>query len=306
MQSRFLGSVYQPIKTSHALRLGLRRVKGLKQEDAERLVAARAEGGVFRDPRDLWRRAGLSVRALDVLARADAFRSMGLDRRAAAWAVKALGPEPLPLFASLDAGDKAREPESAALLPTMRIGEHVVEDYASLSLSLKRHPVALLRDGLTTAGFSQSETVNRLEHGRRIAVAGLVLVRQRPGSANGVIFITLEDETGVANLVVMPPVFESFRKEVLGARLLGASGRVERPTGNGHEVVHLRVDRLYNLSERLNDLIVETPPNRPERVVARARDAAESLDSHTARADEVRRPAADQRQVKLPRARSFR
>ncbi len=297
----------QPIKTDHALRLGLRRVKGLKQEDAEKLVAARAEGGAFRDPRDLWRRAGLSVRALDLLARADAFRSMGLDRRAAAWAVKALGPESLPLFSAIDAeAPERRELDSAALLPTMRIGEHVVEDYASLSLSLKRHPVALLRDGLTSAGFSQSELANRLPHARRIAVAGLVLVRQRPGSANGVIFITLEDETGVTNLVIMPPVFEAFRKEVLGARLLGASGRIERPTGNGHEVVHLRVDRLYNLSERLNDLIAETPPNRPERMVAGSRNATASLDNHIAPADEVRRPAADQRQVKLPRARSFR
>ena len=301
----------QPMKTSHALRLGLRRVKGLKEEDAGRLVAARAQGGAFRDLRDLWRRAGLTVAALDLLARADAFRSMGLDRREAGWAVKALGPEPLPLFAAAEAQGYAGAPEqqereSAALLPTMRIGEHVVEDYASLSLSLKRHPTALLRDGLTAAGFSQSETVNRLEHGHRVAMAGLVLVRQRPGSAKGVIFITLEDETGVTNLVVMPPVFEAFRKEVLGARLLGASGRVERPKGNGHEVVHLKVDRLYNLSDRLNDLLDEAPPRRAERVVPRSRQAEVNFDHNIARADEVRRPTADQRQVKLPRARSFR
>ena len=294
----------QPIKTDHALRLGLRRIKGLKQEDAERLVAARAQGGAFRDPRDLWRRAGLTVAALEVLARADAFRSLGLDRRAAAWAVKALGPRyTLPLFAAAEAkGGTPERPErdTAALLPEMRIGEHVVEDYASLSLSLKRHPVALLRDGLAAAGFAPAEAVGRLPHGRRVAMAGLVLVRQRPGSANGVIFITLEDETGVTNLVVMPPVFEAFRREVLGARLLGAIGRIERPTGNGHEVVHLRVERLYNLSDRLGDLIAETPPRRAERLVGAG------FDGHIARADEVRRPAADQRQVKLPRARSFR
>ncbi len=293
----------QPVRTNHALRLGLRRIKGLKEEDAERLVAARAAGGAFRTPRDLWRRSGLTVAALDLLARADAFRSMGLDRRAAAWEVKALGPEPLPLFAAAEARvpEPARpERSSAALLPAMRIGEHVVEDYASLSLSLKRHPVALLREGLSAAGFSPAEMVGRLEHGRRIAMAGLVLVRQRPGSANGVIFITLEDETGVTNLVIMPPVFEAFRREVMGARLLGASGRIERPTGNGHEVVHLKVDRLYNLSDRLNDLLEEAPRRRTDRVVAA------SFERHIARADEIRRPIGDQRQVKLPRARSFR
>ena len=303
----------QPVRSNHALRLGLRRVKGFKEEDAERLVAARAAGGPFRDPRDLWCRAGLTVAALDVLARADAFRSMGLDRRTAGWAVKALGPEPLPLFAAADArarnqGGVPEQPErdSAALLPTMRIGEHVVEDYASLSLSLKRHPVALLRDGLAAAGFSPAEMVGRLQHGRRIAMAGLVLVRQRPGSANGVIFITLEDETGVTNLVIMPPVFEAFRREVMGARLLGASGRIERPTGNGHEVVHLKVDRLYNLSDRLGDLLEEVPPRRTERIVAASRNAAASFDRHLAHADEIRRPIGDHRQVTLPRARSFR
>ncbi len=295
----------QPVRTQNALRLGLRRVKGLKEEDAERLVAARAEGGPFHDPRDLWRRSGLTVSALEVLARADAFRSMGLDRREAAWEVKALGPEPLPLFAAAEARDLGRmpvrrEPGSAALLPAMRIGEHVVEDYTSLSLSLKCHPVALLRDGLAAAGFSPAEVVGRLEHGRRIAMAGLVLVRQRPGSANGVIFITLEDETGVTNLVIMPPVFEAFRREVMGAKLLGASGRIERPKGNGHEVVHLKVDRLYNLSDRLNDLLEEAPPQRTEKIVAT------SFERHIARADEIRRPTGDQRQVKLPRARSFR
>ena len=295
----------QPVRSNHALRLGLRRIKGLKEEDAERLVAARAAGGDFRDPRDLWRRAGLNVAALDVLARADAFRSMGLDRRAAGWAVKALGPEPLPLFAAAEARGQTRSSEqpdrhSADLLPTMRIGEHVVEDYASLSLSLKRHPVALLRDGLAAAGFSPAEMVGRLQHGRRIAMAGLVLVRQRPGSANGVIFITLEDETGVTNLVIMPPVFEAFRREVMGARLLGASGRIERPTGNGHEVVHLKVDRLYNLSDRLGDLLEEAPAPRTERIVAN------SFDRHIAHADEIRRPIGDQRQVTLPKARSFR
>ncbi|NNG02930.1 MAG: hypothetical protein HKM95_02360, partial [Inquilinus sp.] len=296
-----------PVK-AHALRLGLRRSTGLKEEDGERLVAARGAGGRFRDPRDLWRRVGLSIAALEVLARGDAFRSMGLDRRQAAWAVRALGPEPLPLFAAADPeAAERRAAEAQALLPDMRIGEHVVEDYVSLSLSLKQHPAALLRDGLAAAGFAPAERLGRLRHGQRIAVAGLVLVRQRPGSAKGVIFITLEDESGVANLVVMPPVFEAFRREVLGARLLGASGRVERPRGNGSEVIHLKIDRLYNLSDRLADLTAEDPPRRDKQVVPQREGHADAaFDGHIARADEIRRPTADHRAEKWPRARSFR
>ena len=266
-----------------ALRLGLRQVKGLKQDDAEAIVAERAAGGAFADPQDLWRRCRLNRTALAQLARADAFRSVGLDRRQAAWAVSALGPEPLPLFAKAQvAAAERREP--AVDLPEMRIGEHVVEDYASLSLSLKQHPVALLRD--TLDGFAPARTLAEMRHGRRTAVAGLVLVRQRPGSAKGVIFITLEDETGVANLVVFPSVFEANRRTILGARLLGAAGRVERQD----QVIHLKVERLVDLSARL-DLLTADPTEDP-------------FAGFLARADEVRRPTPDQRE--LQRARNFR
>ena len=235
------------------LRLGLRQIKGFDEKDAQSLADRRGAG--YRDPYDLWRRAGLPVGTLERLARADAFRSMGLDRRAALWAVKALGSRPLPLFAGLD---DAAQTEPEAALPDMRIGEHVVMDYTSMSLSLKMHPLALLRDGL--AGIAPAGRLKDARAGARLTVAGLVLVRQRPGSAQGVIFITLEDETGVANLVVMPPLFERFRKEVMTARLLAATGRVEREDA----VIHLKVERLTDLTHRLAALTDVSPHTFPK------------------------------------------
>ncbi|WP_029011081.1 error-prone DNA polymerase [Azospirillum halopraeferens] len=239
-----------------ALRLGLRLIKGLAEDDARDLVLARGTEG-YRDAHDLWRRARLPVAVLERLAAADAFRSLGIDRRAALWAVKALGAEPLPLFAALDDAG-VREPEVA--LPDMAPGEHVAMDYASLSLSLKAHPLALLRDGLS--GIVPAERLRTAADGVRLTVAGLVLVRQRPGSASGVIFITLEDETGIANLVVMPPVFERHRREILGSRLLAATGRVEKDG----EVIHLKVERLSDLTHRLGELTAghhrPPPPGR--------------------------------------------
>ncbi|MGQ9371188.1 error-prone DNA polymerase [Azospirillum sp. ST 5-10] len=228
-----------------ALRLGLRLVKGLAPDDAARLVDARGAG--YRDVHDLWRRARLSPGALERLARADAFRSLGLDRRAALWTVKALGAEPLPLFATLADSGQA---EPAVALPDMALGEHVVMDYASLTLSLKAHPLALLRDGL--AGTAPAERLAATPDGARLTVAGLVLVRQRPGTGK-VIFITLEDETGIANLVVMPPVYERFRRAILTARLLAATGRVEKDGA----VIHLKVERLADLTHRLAELTAD-------------------------------------------------
>jgi len=245
-------------KNRHALRLGLRLVQGLAEGDAEKLSLSRGTG--YRDPYDLWRRARLPVAALERLAKADAFRSVGLDRRTALWAVKALGEQPLPLFAGLDDSAVA-EPE--VTLPSMALGEHVVMDYGSLCLSLKAHPMALLRDGFT--GIAPAERLRSARSGARVTVVGLALVRQRPGSANGVIFITLEDETGIANLVIMPDVFEKFRKEIMTARLIAATGRVEKdgkPNPEGGEVIHLRVERLTDLTHRLNDL-TDPEPARP-------------------------------------------
>jgi error-prone DNA polymerase len=260
----------------HALRLGLRQIKGFRQAEASALIAARLDAP-FRDPHDVRRRSGLSASSLELLAQADAWRSLGLDRRAALWAVQALGPEPLPLFARIDG---AVVDESEVALPEMALGEHVVEDYSSLSLSLKCHPLKLLRDGLEQSGILPTSRLAEVRHGTRMSVAGLVLVRQRPGSASGVVFITLEDEYGVANLIVVPPVFERFRKVILTARLIAATGRVERQDG----VIHLLADHLTDQSPRLRELTAEPDYFQPA-------DMAGGI----ARADEVKRPSGDYR-----------
>ncbi|CAO3351149.1 error-prone DNA polymerase [Azospirillum palustre] len=238
------------VENPSSLRLGLRLIKGFTPQHADSVVLSRAGG--YSDPYDLWRRARLPVAALEKLAKADAFRSVGLDRRAALWAVRALGDQPLPLFARLD-GPIAEEPE--APLPAMALGEHVVMDYGSLSLSLKAHPLSLLRDGLP--GITPAERLAQTRDGHRLTTAGLVLVRQRPGSAEGVVFITLEDETGIANLVVMPDAFETFRRPIMTARLMAATGRVQNHEG----VVHLRVETLIDLTHRLSDLTGESSPS---------------------------------------------
>ena len=260
-----------------ALRLGFRQVKGLALADAERLVAARGKG--YADPRELWRRSGLGSAALESLAEADAFRSMGLDRRHSLWALKGLDPELLPLFAGMGTKKAPHPPAdegvrgagdddlSAALLPEMTLGEHVVEDYASLGLSLKRHPLAFLRAELAREGRVTAADLARLPKESRVGVAGLVLIRQRPGSANGVVFVTIEDETGVANLIVWPQTLERFRRAVLGASLLACSGRLQREEG----VIHVVAERLEDLSRRLNTLrhhAPQPPLAKPDLVVA--------------------------------------
>ena len=188
----------------------------------------------FTSVRDLWLRSGISRAGLERLAEADAFRSIGLDRRAALWEVRALDPlsaaERLPLFAAAgDSADARLQLEEPVALPLMPPGEHVVSDYRSLSLSLKAHPVSFLRRELAARKIVETERLAEMASGRRVSVAGLVLVRQRPGTASGVIFATLEDETGIANVIVWPKIFERFRAIVLGARLL--QGHRKAPVG---------------------------------------------------------------------------
>ncbi len=250
-----------------ALRLGLRLVKGLAEADALRLVAARDAG--YADARDLWRRSGLGRAALERLAAADALRSLdpangGLDRRRGLWALKALGEPPLPLFAtsgfgensSLPVGERkeieaeAQEKAAVSLLPEMPLGEHVVEDYATIGLTLKRHPLAFLRHELQREGLVRAADLAVLPVGWRLAIAGLVLIRQRPGSANGVVFITIEDETGVANLIVWPAMLERFRRAALGATLLCCRGRLQRE----ENVIHLVAEDLRDWTARLDAL----------------------------------------------------
>ena len=229
---------------SPELRLGFRQVKGLSQAEVERMVAARGNG--YTDPAAVWRRAGLSRSTLEILARADAFGSIGLSRREALWAVKALGAEPLPLFAAAGEEDRGFEPD--VRLSAMSLGEEVVEDYSALRLSLKCHPLALLRAELV--GVTPAAQLTALSNDTPVTVCGLVLVRQQPGSAKGVIFTTLEDETGVANVIVWPNVFETFRRKVLTARLMKVTGKLQREG----IVIHVVAERIDDLSHRLDRL----------------------------------------------------
>ncbi|NLH83440.1 MAG: error-prone DNA polymerase [Phyllobacteriaceae bacterium] len=242
------------VHATHAIRLGLSRVKGLSRAAAERVVVERKGG--YDSVVDLAARTRLDRADLLRLAEADAFAALGLTRRDAIWAVEALGPtrarDFLPLLDRPELGDLfAAEPTVA--LPPMPLGEEVIEDYRMLSLSLKAHPLAFLRADLAAIRTTPSERLADLRSGTHVRVAGLVLVRQRPGSAKGVIFLTLEDETGVANVVVWPKVFEKCRPVVLGGRLIVVDGRLQNEQGVIHVVADTLRDRtgdLARLAER--------------------------------------------------------
>jgi len=227
-----------------ALRLGFRQIKGFRAEDAGWIVAARGNG--YPDPESLWLRAGVAPATLERLAEADAFTGMGLTRRAALWAVRAVrAPAPLPLFSDPLDGEGLREPD--ILLPSMHLGEEVVEDYVAMRLTLRAHPMELLRP--TLPGLTCHDQLASVPP-HRLSVCGLVITRQRPGTASGVIFLTLEDETGVSNIVVWPRVYERFRRAVMGGRLLRVTGRLEREG----IVVHLIAEQIEDISSRLSDL----------------------------------------------------
>ncbi len=234
-----------------AVRLGLRMAKGLANAHGAEIVAQRADAP-YDSVEALWRRAGVPVVALERLAEADAYGALGLDRRQALWAIRGLAPAALPLFAAAEK-DRAPEPELAeppvALAP-MTEGREVVEDYHSIGLSLRRHPVAFLRDDLRGRGMFPCADLAHVRDGKRLAVAGIVLVRQKPGSAKGVMFITIEDETGIGNLVIWPTVFERQRRLVLSAGMIACHGKVQREG----EVVHVVADRLTDLSDMLRSV----------------------------------------------------
>ncbi len=237
----------EDIRSTRAIRLGLSQIKGLKEDHANLIVARRGAG--YDSVRDLWLRTGLQPAVLERLAQADAFGSLGLSRRDALWAVRGLqgtdGAETLPLFAN--AGPRLRREEADADLPPMPPGESVVHDYKSLSLSLKGHPLSFLRSMLDRQGFLRAEQLVTAPAGRIVQTAGLVLVRQRPGTATGVIFATLEDETGIANIIVWPKVFEKNRRAVLGSRLMGVRGELQREG----LVVHLIAREFFDFTPRL-------------------------------------------------------
>ena len=253
-------NLLEPSGPAWALRLGLRQVGGLGRTAAERLMAARDVP--FTDLVNLTARTSLETRAIRALAAADAFRSMDLDRRAALWEAQALKDAPdLPLFKIEH--DEGAEP--ATILPSMPLCEHVVADYQTLRLSLKAHPMAFLRASMARQGYRAAIDLGAMRNGQRLRLAGLVLVRQRPGSAKGVCFITLEDETGVANLVVWPKVMAAFRKVIMTARLLQVTGRVQRDPVSG--VIHVVVEALGDRSDallRLSDSRLAIPLSRAD------------------------------------------
>jgi DNA-directed DNA polymerase III PolC len=273
------------MKHAHAVRLGLQHVKGFGKAEALQLMENRGRG--YDSVRDLWMRSGLPRRSIEQLAEADCFRSIGLDRRDALWAVKALDPlssaERLPLFALADSHDLQKEPD--VHLPPMPLGEQVINDYQALSFSLKAHPMSFLRERLAGKGCRPNSDLQDIRSGRQVKVAGLVLVRQRPGSAKGVVFETIEDETGVANIIVWPKVFEKFRAIVLGSRCVGVRGKLQNEDG----VIHV-------VAEYLEDL---TP------MMAQISDMAGEMGG-LANADEVRRPIEDMRPRTKPAARIIR
>jgi DNA-directed DNA polymerase III PolC len=314
------------VHTTHAIRLGLREIKGLKEEDAKLIVEkriplswpglsrpstsfsketikdvdARHKAGhdeseisiAYDSMRDLWLRTGLSPRVLERLADADAFGSLGLSRREALWAAKALGrvgdhDNDLPLF-SVDSDATltrivSREPD--VHLPPMPVGEEVINDYRFLHLSLRAHPAQFLRPDLNARAIKQNDTLRRIRSGTGVCISGLVTCRQRPGSANGVVFMTIEDETAVANVIVWPKVFERLRPIVLGARYVAVTGCVQEVSG----VIHVVAEQLEDLTHCL---------------VRLAEHGAE-IDG-LARCDEVRRPIEEQREARLAGGRQNR
>jgi len=270
-----------------AVRLGLRHIKGFREEAAELVEDKRLRG--YDSVRDLWLRTGLTPRVIEVLANADAFRSIGLERRDALWGVRGLGgwgqhkkgqngkaPAVLPLFEHLEQAGFQEEPD--VHLPAMPLGEQVVHDYATMRLSLKAHPVSFLRSSLDARRVVTNARLDdeAIRDGTRVNLAGLVLVRQRPGTASGVIFATLEDETGVANIIIWPKIFERYRRTVLQSRFLAVRGRVQKAEG----VIHVVSDWLDDWTHELAGL---------------TDGQYEIGDNGLAHADEVKRPGEDPR-----------
>jgi error-prone DNA polymerase len=233
-----------PKRQYYPIRLGFRQVKGVNKEDIDMLVSARTTS--FANIPSL-RDAGISIAALEMLANADAFRSIGLDRRQALWEVSALGDRPNGMFIG-------QQPEITdekdIQLPSMTLSEHVVQDYSATALSIKAHPLSFVREKLSMLQVTPNNDLNNLSNGTPVKVAGLVLVRQRPGTASGIVFITLEDETGIANLVVFKKLFDKYRKEILQSRLLMVEGKLQVEG----EVIHVIVERCHNVTGLLQGL----------------------------------------------------
>ena len=227
------------------VRLGFRQVDGLREADMLWLVTMRDQGYVHIEQ---LRTAGVPEAALQKLADADAFRSMGADRRMALWEIAALADRPIGLF---EGQVSETVLEDRVPLPLMTMGEHVVQDYISTGLSLKAHPIGLIRPQLTRLRNLKVSELSRYKDGDAIRLAGLITVRQRPGTAKGVLFMTLEDESGSANLVVWQQLFDKYRKEIVQSKLLMVVGKLQIGDGG---VVHVVVRQCFNMSILLRSL----------------------------------------------------
>lgn len=295
----------EDIRSDKALRLGLGQVKGLAEVDANLLIARRGAG--YRSVRDLWLKTGLKPATLEKLAAADAFNSLGLGRREALWAVRGLvstdGAETLPLFAT--AGRPPSRPDEAAALPRLSAGEAVIHDYRTLTFSLKAHPVGFLRSLLAERGTLPAERLAdpTLRPGMVLETAGLVLVRQRPGTAKNVIFATLEDETGIANIIIWDRVFQQNRRAVLASRLLAVRGELQREG----RVIHIVAKTFTDLTPHLTALA--NGQDLGDAVLARADEGRTGPHGPPDGRDvaELRRREAFERQARaaMPRGRNF-
>ncbi|KRB16640.1 DNA polymerase [Mesorhizobium sp. Root695] len=293
------------IETNHALRLGFRQIKGLSKDRMEAFVERRGSG--YLSVRDVWLRSGLDVHEIERLAQADAFRSLGLDRREALWAVRALdgksAAERLPLFDQPALHLRELEPETK--LPKMPLGEHVIHDYRSLGLSLKAHPVAFLRERLDRAGVTPNANLPSVRDGRRVSVAGLVLVRQRPGKGNA-IFLTLEDDKAVANVIFWQRTFDRYRPIVMGARFVRVTGKLQSESG----VVHIVAEKIEDLTPWLTVLLEKVseaapatagPPERAPR--ARDRPSRPAIQDKPIRQDLA--TLSEEAERVMPKGRNF-
>jgi error-prone DNA polymerase len=240
-----------------ALRLGFRQVKGMREEDIQLLLYHRKNG--YKNVDEL-RRTGLSPAALQLLADADAFRSVGLDRRQALWQI-ATKDLPVALFE----GQENEDPTKAVSLPRMSESEHVVYDYETTSLSLKAHPVSFVREKLHQLHILSTKDLSSASDGAIVKVAGLVLVRQRPGTAGGICFMTIEDETGFANLVIFASLFETFRKPILQSRLIMVEGKLQVEG----DVIHVIVRTCHDFSKLLRNLTPADKETLPLLTLAR-------------------------------------
>jgi error-prone DNA polymerase len=284
----------------HALRLGLRLATGLAEEEGRLIVKVRrsGNGSPYGSVEEVARRTGVSRKAIEALAEADAFASLGASRRSAMWDAKAIERDVPPLLRLADyaLGEPGLINEVAPTLPAEAAGQAVVLDYAATGLTLRQHPLALLRPTLSKLGYHDTRRLNSARAGSSIRLPGIVLMRQRPGTAKGIVFITLEDEFGVANLVVYPNIGGRDRAAMIGARLMVAEGRIERETEHAEvPITHLICRKLIDRGDLLRQLSISA--NDPN-----------WADATLGRADEVRRPEPGSARAKtgLPASRDFR